>query len=165
MFNTCCCGKYPQCIQTSNTSLLELTKKEWRSLRRKHPTGKAECPSDFTFSERAIKVTQHVLSPKTDQRVVSESSPNKSSAFLVTCFPLHHDPHLASKRNNYPFIHVFSQSLLRKHGVTFPIQVDTRSLLMPIKTEGLFSSSISKTDSREFSSEALAVGIIAFTLQ
>lgn len=74
----------------------------------------------------------------------------KSNAFLVTCFPLHHDLHLTSKRNSYPFMHVFPQSLLRKHGVTFPIQVDTRSLLMPIMTEGLFSSSISKIFQRIF---------------
>lgn len=50
-------------VQTSDTSLLELTKKERRSLRRESKTGKAECP-DSTFPERAMKVTGRVQSAK-----------------------------------------------------------------------------------------------------
>lgn len=50
-------------VQTSDTSLLELTKKERRSLRQDYNTGKVECP-DSTFPERARKVTGRVQTAK-----------------------------------------------------------------------------------------------------
>lgn len=44
-------------VQTRNTSLVELSKRE--ALRREYNTGEVTCPSAFTFPERAMKVTGH----------------------------------------------------------------------------------------------------------
>lgn len=52
-------------VQTSDAALLELTSKG-RSLGREHNTAKARYPSDFTFPERAAKVTGQLQSPKTE---------------------------------------------------------------------------------------------------
>lgn len=83
MFNTCCCGKYPQCIdQRHFTSRAHQKGKE--EFKKEYNTGKAECTPDFTFPERAIKVIGHLQSAKRDQRAVSESRLNTSPALSLS---------------------------------------------------------------------------------
>lgn len=83
MFNTCCCGKYPQCTdQRHLTSRAHQKGKE--EIEEEYNTGKAECTPDFTFPERSIKVTGHLQSAKRDQRAVSESRLNTSPALSLS---------------------------------------------------------------------------------
>lgn len=167
MFNTCCCGKYPQCTyQWHFTSRAHQKGKE--DFKKDYYTGKAECTPDFTFPERAIKVTGHLQSAKGDQRAVSESRLNTRPALSLSseshCITISIRP---ARGTTIPW-HTFF-FLLKKHGVTtvFPFRWVPETAAHQSwnwKVVVFFISQQNNKFWRINFSVALALGMIAFTL-
>lgn len=117
-------------VETRNTSLVELSKRE--ALRREYNTGEVAGPSALTFPERAMKVTGH-CSLQRDSRVVSASSPQTSRMLPQS------SPSIAQRSSGWQGDSLssthpcFPQSCKGTSSDRLSLQVDTRRLLMPIQ--------------------------------
>lgn len=127
MFNTCCCGKDPQCTDQKYFTCGALQKGGLE-----YNTGEVTGPSAFTFPERAMKVTGH-CSLQRDSRVVSASS-LQTSRMLPQSLPSiaqrssgWQGDSLSSTRPCFP------PSCKGTSSDRLSLQVDTRRLLMPIQ--------------------------------
>lgn len=105
-------------VETRNTSLVELSKRE---ALREYNTGEVTGSSALTFPERAMKVTGH-CSLQRDSRVEVQVAPKPVECFLSRRLPLHSDLQ-ASKETRCPLhTHVFLNHV-REHRVTiFPFR-------------------------------------------
>lgn len=116
MFNTCCCGKDPQCTDQKYFTCGALQRE---AVRREYNTGEVTCPSAFTFPERAMKVTGHCRLQRLERSV--QVAPNQSNASSVIAF--HCTANLRPAETRCPrHTHVFL-SHVRRHQVTiFPFR-------------------------------------------